>query len=239
MSVDKYLIREEIEFDCGFDFNSKKLATAIDECNRKLATLPMFLWNRIALKFSGAIIGEFLGEMVASVSDSVVNPIEQGYPDVIPAIAESVTFDELRNYPCGLELKGTCGHLPNRTRIKKGEPRLTHISGVTWKAHHAEVKKMLGYIWDFYPLYNDTLSPCVTAAFYSSELEVEDWGKVSGITGRSTKVTSMVKSGKEKMANGLACIINDEQIIKKYSSILPKMEFVDKIKETHLTNEQP
>ena len=51
---------------------------------------------------------------------------------------------------------------------------------------------------------NSGLDQLSESDFYSDQLLPSDWGEISGITGRNTKVTAMVKSGKEKMA-GFYC----------------------------------
>jgi len=56
--------------------------------------------------------------------------------------------------------------------------------------------------------------------FYAANLETSDWGKISGTTGRNTKVTGMLKSGKVKMGTGWVLVIESEIVIAKYKKYL-------------------
>lgn len=56
--------------------------------------------------------------------------------------------------------------------------------------------------------------------YFSNHLDINDWGKISGTTGRNTKVTGMLKSGKIKMAKGNILIIDDISYIKRYRELL-------------------
>jgi len=218
-----YAINKGIEFQCGFDIDSLKLSTAVQECNDGLAALPMTLWHRIALKNSTAVVGEYLVAAIAATTNAIVNPIEKGYPDLLPKTAISATEKQLRNYPTGLEIKGTCGTLSKKCSLEVGKPRLPHLKGLTWQAHHREVNQLLSFVWDFCEITENQISPCITAIFYSANLNESDWGVISGTTGRNTKVSGMVKSGKSKMAEGLVCVINDEECKSRYKKILPNL----------------
>ena len=127
---------------------------------------------------------------------------------------------ELRHFPTGLELKGTCGNIPTGKLVKAGLPRVNSLSSINWKAHHREVENLLAFIWDFYLVKDDTYTPCITAAFYCANLCEEDWGAISGLSGRSTKLSNMAKIGRDKMAAGLVCILDDESVKNKYFKIL-------------------
>ena len=218
-----YLINPDIDYDCGFPLTTEQIATAIVDCNRGLATLPAMLWNQLALKLTGAIIGTFLSTSIAAVAKALVNPIEKGHPDVLPQSALGASEAQLRNYPQGLEIKGTCGNLPTGVNLKPGENRCARLTGITWQAHHREVSKLLGCIWDFDAIITDASTPFISAVFFSNALSESDWGAISGTTGRNTKVSGMCSSGKRKMAAGTVCIINKEQYIHKYSAILGTM----------------
>lgn len=56
--------------------------------------------------------------------------------------------------------------------------------------------------------------------FYASDLRREDWGEISGTTGRNTKVTGMRSSGKQKMGAGWVMLIDDEKYLKTYPHVL-------------------
>ena len=220
----KYLTND-VTFDCGFEIDSAKLVLAIKECNEGLASFPPHIWSSIALKFSGAVIGEFFAASIANACGAFRNTVEQGYPDVLPKDAENATEVELRHYPAGLELKGTCGNIPTGKLVKAGLSRVNSLSSINWKAHHREVENLLAFVWDFYPLNDDVNTPCITAAFYCANLCEEDWGAISGLSGRSTKLSNMAKCGRDKMASGLVCILDNDPIKTKYQKIFKNIKF--------------
>ncbi len=152
-----------------------------------------------------------------------MNPIEKGHPDIIPVEGQSATEAELRNYPQGLEVKVTVGNVITGTKLEAGTARIDKLTGLTWQAHHREVKSLLGLVVDFAGWNWDRgggRSPIITAAFFAEGLSVADWGEISGTTGRNTKVTGMRLSGKSKMGKGWQIILDSRHYIKKYGSIL-------------------
>ena len=60
----------------------------------------------------------------------------------------------------------------------------------------------------------------MTGVFYSNTLVRDDWGKISGTTGRNTKVTGMQSSGKKKMGLGWVAVIDRPEYISTYQNIL-------------------
>jgi hypothetical protein len=58
----------------------------------------------------------------------------------------------------------------------------------------------------------------VTGVFFSSDLTLEDWGIISGTTGRNTKVCGMTVTGRTKMKNGW--IVIHEKYAIKYNQLL-------------------
>jgi hypothetical protein len=150
-----------------------------------------------------------------------VNPIEKGHPDIIPKEGENSSEELLRNYPVGLEVKCTIGNIKKGANLRAGSPRITDLEGIVWQAHHREVKKLLGLVWDFVQSEeHDFNYPKITAIFYSGDLVTDDWGQISGTEGRNTKVSSMISSGKQKMGLGWVAIINNEQYKETYQKIM-------------------
>jgi hypothetical protein len=70
-------------------------------------------------------------------------------------------------------------------------------------------------------------SPLITGIYFSSDLEVDDWGKISGTTGRNTKVTGMRSSGKSKMADGWVLILDEEGLFERYRRFLGSRETME------------
>ncbi|OQX27882.1 MAG: hypothetical protein BWK80_03075 [Desulfobacteraceae bacterium IS3] len=127
----------------------------------------------------------------------------------------------MRNYPEGLEIKCTVGNVEKGSDLETGQKRLSKLTSITWQAHHREVESLMGLVIDFAgSIKEGKLFPAIAGIFYSSELDMQDWGEISGTTGRNTKVTGMTASGKRKMGKGWVLILNDSGYINKYKKIL-------------------
>lgn len=218
----KYKINK-FSADLGFHVNEENIYKATVALNDFLWELPPTLYRNIDFKTTGALIGAvYCSKLASEIEGAIVNPIEKGYPDIIPASGAEATEEELRNYPQGLEIKGTIGNLKNAVKLSAGEPRIDVLSGIAWQAHHRDGKLLLGFVWDFVHQTGDFNYPAITAVYFTNELTTEDWGKISGTTGRNTKVTQLLKSGKIKMFNGNILVIDDMKYINKYSKLLSK-----------------
>lgn len=217
-----YLVNKDIKFDCGFSLNSLDIIKAIESTQKVISVLPWnLLYQAIDFKTTSAIMGALFCKGIADVTEGIVNPIEKGHPDVVPADAVNATEEQLRNYPVGLEVKCTVGNVKTGSNLSGGTTRIEKITGITWQAHHREVEKLLGIVYDFLSL-NDTneFYPIITGVFYANNLSEEDWGQISGTSGRNTKVCGMKASGREKMGNGWVAIIDNDLYIERYSKLL-------------------
>ncbi len=219
-NVMEYITRQ-FKTNLGFNFCTDNVLMAANELNDFLATLPPSLYKNLDFKTTGAMVGAiFCSYLADKIDGAIVNPIEKGYPDIIPISGSNATEEVLRNYPYGLEVKGTIGNVPTGVKLRGGEQRVSKISGLTWQAHHQEVNKVLCIVWDFCNQINNFYFPALTAAFYSDKLTHEDWGAISGTSGRNTKVCGMLQSGKNKMGDGMILLLNSKQYIFKYSKIM-------------------
>lgn len=171
----------------------------------------------------GAIFCSKLVDQMPGIA--TINPIEKGYPDIIPLLTVKPAEEVLRNYPTGLEIKGTIGNLKTGVNLRAGEPRIQDLTAITWQAHHREVNQLMGFIWDFVDSIDGFCFPAITAVFFSDSLTSDDWGKISGTTNRNTKVTGMLRSGKEKMGKGPVLIYDKAEYYQKYSQILKTSNF--------------
>lgn len=216
-----YLINHGVSFDCGFSLTVDDVTYAINKANESLRQLPVSLFKSIDYKTTSAMIGCILCENIAETTngEAIVNPIEKGHPDIVPSYALNASEEELRNYGVGLEVKCTVGSVPTGTSVPKAAPRIAFLNGLTWQAHHREVEELLGVTYDYFEVPGG-YKPAITAAFYSSVLTPDDWGRISGTEGRNTKVCSMASSGKQKMSKGWFAILDIPDYIEKYTGIL-------------------
>ncbi|MDR0792324.1 MAG: hypothetical protein LBE82_03375 [Chitinophagaceae bacterium] len=60
----------------------------------------------------------------------------------------------------------------------------------------------------------------LAGVFYTDQLVEDDWGAISGTTGRNTKVCGMLQTGKEKMGNGWIVLINQDNYLSKMKQYL-------------------
>lgn len=216
----KYLVNIDFEINCGFCVTGSAIHEAIAHTNNILADLPSTLYKSIDYKTTSAMIGAVFCDSLARFVDAIVNPIEKGHPDLVPPEAANCSEEQLRNYPQGLEIKCTVGNIQSGANLRAGQTRIDVLTGITWQAHHREVSKLLGLVWDFVSDAHAFNYPAITGAFYSDELCENDWGQISGTTGRNTKVTGMAVSGKQKMGTGWIVLIDNNEYKTAYSHLL-------------------
>ena len=187
--------------------------------NDMMILLPDALYKSIDLKTTSAMIGAlFCSKLADYIEGAIVNPIEKGNPDIVPCSAKNCTEEELRTYPYGVEVKVTVGGVKKGSNLSHGDSRLDYLSSIVWQAHHREGKELLGLVWDYRNEARGFSFPMITAAYFADSLEESDWGKISGTTGRNTKVTAMLASGLKKMGRGQ--IIVCEECEEKYQQLL-------------------
>ena len=216
-----YRTKKDFSIKCGFTVLGQNILDSSTATVRQLQMLPFSLYQSIDLKTLSSIVGAvFVGCLAAEVG-AVVNPIEKGHPDIIPKSGLNATEAKLRNYPEGLEIKVTVGNVSKNSNLDSGAPRIGRLTGITWQAHHREVESLLGLVIDFAGAeQDDKRYPVITGVFYTKNLTHDDWGEISGTTGRNTKVTGMKASGKIKMGKGWALLLNNEEYLPKYTSLL-------------------
>ncbi len=216
-----YIINHKLNISCGFEVNIQHIESALSQTNELLEIIPSSVYKNIDYKTTSSIVGSMFCHSIANVTGAIVNPIEKGHPDVIPKEAGENSSEELlRNYPVGLEIKCTVGNITKGANLRAGQPRIGSLEGITWQAHHREVKKLLGLVWDFVKSEHDFNYPKITAIFHADNLVTDDWGQISGTEGRNTKVTGMKSSGKQKMAQGWVALIDAQQYKKNYQKIM-------------------
>lgn len=217
-----YLLRQDAEIYCGFAVKPAEIYQAIVMSAQLMQTLPFSLFNSLDLKATSGMIGAiFINYLAEQLGDAIPNPIEKGHPDIVPSRARLASEAKLRHYPEGLEIKCTVGNVTKGSGLQTGDVRIQNITGLTWQAHHREVESLLGLVWDFAGYdHNGRKSPIITGAFFTDQLEKNDWGAISGTTGRNTKVTAMRLSGKQKMGEGWLVILNSPAYLSRYQKAL-------------------
>lgn len=216
----KYLTRNDFSIDVGFSVVGSNVADAVALTNDIMVDLPSGLYKCLDFKTISSMIGAIFCDALASKTDGIVNPIEKGHPDLVPSIAATATEAELRNYPTGLEVKCTVGNVEQGAKLRAGQKRIGRLTGITWQAHHREVKELMGMVWDFA---NDRESfnyPAIIGVFYTTRLQDDDWGAISGTTGRNTKVTGMLITGKRKMGSGWVLLLDEPEYLRATSRLL-------------------
>lgn len=216
----KYRLRAGFSVDVGFPISGAQVLEAVSFTNLTLAKLPATLYRSLDFKTTSAIVGSVFCDALASRTDGIANPIEKGHPDIIPLAGASASEEQLRNYPQGLEVKCTVGNVERGANLRAGIKRIGKLTGITWQAHHREVAELMGLVWDFVQTDVDFEFPAVTAVCYTDDLSRDDWGEISGTTGRNTKVTGMRASGKRKMAAGWVMMIEDPEYLEVYMRVL-------------------
>lgn len=221
LKEDFYVINKNFGIECGFTVSSEDIQFAALMTSNQLEDLPFTLFQSINLKALSGMVGAIFALFLAERVGGIVNPIEKGHPDIIPESGKNASEELLRNYPEGLEIKCTVGNVAKGSDLETGQERLPQLTAITWQAHHREVESLMGLVIDFAGNIKDRkLFPAITGVFYSGELSITDWGKISGTTGRNTKVTGMTASGKRKMGEGWALLLNDNSYTDRYKKIL-------------------
>ena len=217
-----YLLRQDAEIHCGFAVKPAQIHQAIVMSARLMQTLPFSLFSSLDLKATSGMVGAiFINYLAEQIGDAIPNPIEKGHPDIVPSRARKSSEAKLRHYPEGLEIKCTVGNVAKGSDLQTGDARIQNITGLTWQAHHREVESLLGLVWDFTGYeYNGRKSPIITGAFFTDQLKNDDWGAISGTTGRNTKVTAMRSSGKQKMGTGWLVLLDSPEYLSRYEKAL-------------------
>jgi len=187
----QYRVNQSFAIEVGFSVVAANIIDSVHLTNEILRDLPATLYRSLDFKTISSVVGSVFCDCLASSTKSIVNPIEKGHPDLVPPEAVNATEAELRNFKTGLEIKCTIGNIEQGANLRAGVKRINKLVGITWQAHHREVKELMGIIWDFVQEKEAFNFPGITGIFYANNLVTEDWGEISGTTGRNTKVTGM------------------------------------------------
>lgn len=95
-------ITKPLNVNLGFNVDDEKILFAANDLNNFLSSLPPSLYRNLDFKTTGAMIGALYCSYLAErIDGAIVNPIEKGYPDIIPESGINATEEQLRNYPYG------------------------------------------------------------------------------------------------------------------------------------------
>lgn len=176
------------------------------------------LFDAIDFRNLSGVIGElFANELVLLNNKLCRNPHFHGYPDIIQVSTQEMhqyvngaSVYEFINYKFGgIEVKNTFGTKKTGSELFKGDTRILDInSKLDWKAHHRKTNYLLAIMSDFI----DGI-PTVVAAFFSADLNEEDWNKKQEPKEGSamTSFTAISNQGYKKMLKGLKVCIDDER----------------------------
>ncbi len=186
--------------DLAWSFDAATALKALEQTNLTLELAADVLsLNRINFYelLGTRNLGSFIGAVYAKCLENampeklLVNGHQDGYPDLCALTSEGRKYIEniraegmwdakksWAKYPeGGIEIKTTCGAVPQPTKKRKkpgiGDERSQVVTGADWKAHHRETNNLLGLFWDFI----DGV-PTVIGLFYRNDLTVADWGKL-------------------------------------------------------------
>jgi hypothetical protein len=216
----KYRINKNFAIRVGFKVTSADVAKAVELTNHVLSDLPASLYRSLDFKTTSSIVGSIFCDGLAKETRGIVNPIEKGHPDLVPPDAKNATEAQLRNYPEGLEVKSTVGNIEQGANLRAGQRRIDKLTGITWQAHHREVTSLMGLVWDFVNARESFSYPAITGVFHADGLEEDDWGTISGTTGRNTKVSGMRTSGKAKMGSGWVMLLDEAEYLQGFERTL-------------------
>lgn len=130
----KYLVNNSFHIKVGFDVRAAHVSAASELTNNILSDLPATLYRSVDFKTTSSIVGSVLCDLLSRETGSIVNPIEKGHPDLVPAKAQTATEERLRNYPQGLEIKCTIGGVEQGANLRAGIQRIGRLTGITWQA---------------------------------------------------------------------------------------------------------
>lgn len=224
------------------NLTSSTIRKALDQTNAvfvELTSVVPHVYELLGLRNLSAIVGAAFAKELQDASKDLLllNPHQDGYPDLLlmdqtgKAAMQKIGVDNRSKDPFspfpegGIEVKATCGDVPSAKQLVArggnkpliGEERIDIVAAFNWKAHHRATNNLLGLLWDFV----DGL-PTITAVTFSNELEEKDWGKLVQPRkggGRTTSVSTMVKSGVSKMLSNVIFVIDDDRYEKKINKI--------------------
>jgi transcriptional regulator with XRE-family HTH domain len=216
----KYRTRKEFVIDVGFMVTSANIVRSVELTNDVLTDLPALLYRSLDFKTVSSLVGSILRDALATETDSIVNPVEKGHPELVPMMAGNATTTQLLHYPQGLEVKCTVGNVEPGANLRAGQRRIERLISITWHAHHRQVRSLVGLVWDFARTHGSFSYPAITGVFYTAGREEKDRGTISGTIRRNTKVSGMRTSRKAKMRSGWIMLLDEPSYLTAFQRTL-------------------
>lgn len=158
--------------------------------------------NYIPFRNISGGVGEAFAAVLCELDKGMIgNPHSDGYPDILPVIAEAK--DWLEN-PTKKEF--TKGGFDVKSKYTKPKEKVdTNAS-----AHHTYTKSILNVIWEW----RDDV-PFIIGLTYCNTLGTDDWGKLGQIKAgsKSSPAAALSKAGKKKLRNNW--LLLDESVVKR------------------------
>lgn len=208
-------------------------ALNFDDLIHKFHEFEIDISSLLGMRNLSAFVGELYASCLIKSTGKTFrkNPHQDGYPDLLlmdkvgnelwqsldSRLREKSPFSPFETG--GIEVKATCGSVPTPAEFTKkgltkpdiGDQRINFLRGYDWKAHHQDTNNLLGLFWDFVDR-----KPKIVAAFYSSNLSKDDWGKIVQPKeggGRTTSVSIMTREGVKEMCSSWVFMLNDSRYI--------------------------
>ncbi len=214
--------------DLEIDVNT--LLESVKSVNKKLIHLNMKLggvnlYEVTDFRVLSGVVGELFAEDLALKNTSLKkNSNLNGYPDLLNLFTNgSSTYyskcsqsDLLKYKYGGFEVKNSFGSKKTGSTIMGNDTRIKNINKkIDWKAHHRETNNLIALFSDFV-----NGNPMIVALFYSNNLSVEDWRKVSVPKGNSamTSFTTLTSIGYNKLKSGIKLCLNLEDYLSFFES---------------------
>lgn len=184
-----------LEFSKQHSFNldhiEECLITANKEFKKAIAIRHRYdPANFIPLRNISGGVGESFTKMLVerdSGTSMIVNPHEDGYPDILPLVKESrdwIQTPTRKDFTQGgFDVKSK--YVDNASKIDVGAA-----------SHHIKTKSIFNIIWAF-----EEKSPFIVAICYTNKLDESDWGTPAkvNLSSKTTPSCSLKKSGKIKL----------------------------------------
>ena len=206
----QYVVNRELQVNAsltGFHFTPDDVLRSVLVTNETIAGAGCEFLLKLMTPTLTTAIGDVFQSAFISETGTVMNPYRNGRPDVLPVSALQSPRDQLRDYPCGIELKTTSGSIPGG-ESPYGKSRLSELTGLTFATGKAKHAPILAVVWDFV-----AQMPTMTAVFYS-QLDSTDWAELSG-HGSVAKA-----SGRRKLAKGYIVLTDDATYKMRYMELM-------------------